>query len=251
MTRRHQSSVSISGPFTDLWNSTFSAINLPCFPPSIARRSPRREAAVTVTGSVLTGPRNSASRRSAISPIRRKAVSSSARFVMRVATACDVATLADGRIALSMDALRIARRDIRGMSLDRRRAGLSTASGNANAELCAVGKPFAILTPRASVANRSTLLLGGAFYSGLVERSPNRADRHRRNLRLILLRLFGFAIAVLLSFRHGRSPSIHIGSREADMARSRRRERTRTNKNAPSLHPRSACYCRAMCGRFT
>jgi hypothetical protein len=105
---------------------------------------------------------------------------------------------------------------------------------------------------RSETLNRSTLLLGGASYSGLVDRSLNRADRHRRNLRLILLRLFGFAIAVLLSFRHGRSPSIHIGSREADMARSRRRERTRTNKNAPSLHARSrACCAPGMCGRFT
>jgi hypothetical protein len=66
-------------------------------------------------------------------------------------------------------------------------------------------------------------------------------------LGLSFFGFFGFAIAVLLSFRHGRSPSIHIGSREADMARSRQRERTRTNKNAPSLHARSrACYAPGM-----
>ncbi len=130
---------------------------------------------------------------------------------------------------------------------DPSRRGLVNRLSGAEAKAVAQRSPGADGERRRSEAlNRSMLLLGGTSYSSLVDRSPNRVERNRRNLRLILLRLFGFAIAVLLSFRHGRSPSFQFGSREADMARSRRRERTRANKNAPPLHPRSGTFrCQA------
>jgi hypothetical protein len=129
------------------------------------------------------------------------------------------------------------------MSISRKiRADLGLSIGSPAPTSKAVAQRIVrALTESAGEAKLDPMLLfGGPSCSGLVHRSPNRVERNRRNLRLILLRLFGFAIAVLLSFRHGRSPSIQFGSREADMARSRRRERTRANKSATPLNRCSA-----------
>jgi len=58
----------------------------------------------------------------------------------------------------------------------------------------------------------------------------------RETDEILGLSFFGFLGSRLLCcslFAMAHPPSVHLGSREADMARSRRRERTRTNKNAP------------------
>jgi len=83
------------------------------------------------------------------------------------------------------------------------------------------------------------LLLGGTSCSGLVYRCPNRFERNRRNLRLVLLRLFGFAIAVLLSFRHGPSPLSSFGISWGRYGAFETAGKNAHKQKRPPLHPRS------------